>query len=316
MKPTEEILRLPAGLAGEEALQLAATLFLPRGAPRRLWVCQPGGNMNRHYFDLRPPESEDDSYSFAAQMTARGDAVLALDHLGVGDSDQPEDGWSLTPERLAAAAANAIAIVRERFPDLPLLGLGHSMGAMMTVLAQAQAEPFDGIALLGFSTRGLPDYVPSALKALDHIPDGETLRPYAQKLFGQPYPVIHGRGGNGNAELFGSGKAEPAGVAALKPATAHLLPLPALRAMLPGNVASECAAIVAPVFLGIGERDMVGPPHEVPLAFTRSTGVTLELLAETGHSHFLFASRRHLFERLSAWADLHHWDGARRPRPA
>ena len=302
MTPTKEILRLPSGPPGATPLHLAATLWLPTASPRRLWVCQPGGNMNRHYFDLRPPESEDDSYSFAAQMTARGDAVLALDPLGVGDSDKPEDGWSLTPERLATATANALAAMRPRFPTLPMIGLGHSMGAMMTVLVQAQARPFDGIALLGFSTRGLPDYLPPALRALDSIPDGETLRPYAQKIFGQPYPVIHGRGGGNNAELFGSSRAEPAGVAALKPATGHLLPLPALRAMLPGNVASECAALTVPVFLGIGERDMVGPPEDIPAAFTRCPSVTTVLLPETGHSHFLFSSRRALWDGLAGWA--------------
>lgn len=316
MTSNTEQLRLPAGLIGEHALQLAATLFLPPASPRRLWICQPGGNMNRHYFDLRPPESDDDSYSFAAQMTARGDAVLALDHLGVGDSDKPEDGWSLTSECLAMATAHAVASIRTRFAGLPMLGIGHSMGAMMTVLVQEQAQSFDGVALLGFSTRGLSDYLPPALKSLAEIPDGDRLRPHVQKMFGQPYPVIHGRGGDGNAELFGSRKAEPAGVAALKRATGHLLPLPALRAMLPGNVAAECAVLRVPVFLGIGERDMVGPPEQVPAAFTHSVDVSLELLPETGHSHFVFPSRRQLFERLSAWADLHHWDGAIEAPPA
>lgn len=302
--PIAETLRLPTGLTlpGEGPLHVAASLWLPANA-RRLWVCQPGGNMNRHYFDLVPPEDqENDSYSFAAQMRARGDAVLALDHLGVGDSDRPQDGWLLTPERLTTAMAAALAAVRARLPGLPMIGLGHSMGAMMTALVQHHAQPFVAVALLGFSTRGLPDYLQPALRDLGGvILDGEALRPHAQKMFGQPYPVIHRSGGN-NTELFGSRKAEPAGVAALKRATAHLLPIPALRSMLPGNVAAECAAIQVPVFLGIGERDMVGPPEAVPAAFPNSPAVRLEVLPETGHSHFLFASREQLFERLGHWA--------------
>jgi pimeloyl-ACP methyl ester carboxylesterase len=298
-----ERLRLPTGLAlpGDGPLHLAASLWRPPRA-RRLWVCQPGGNMNRHYFDLRPPAGDDDSYSFAAQMGARGDAVMALDHLGIGDSDRPTDGWQLTPERLAAATATALAAVRERLPGLLMVGLGHSMGAMMTVLVQHRAEPFAAIALLGFSTRGLPAFLPPALQGLDGtIPDGEALRPHAERMFRQPFPVIH-RSGSGNRELFGSARAEADGVAALKRATDCLLPIPALRSMLPGNVAAEAARIRVPVFLGIGAQDMVGPPAAVPAAFPNSPAVTLDVLPDTGHSHFLFASRSALFDALAAWA--------------
>jgi pimeloyl-ACP methyl ester carboxylesterase len=298
-----ETLRLPTrlDLPGEGPLHLAASLWQPPGA-RRLWVCQPGGNMNRHYFDLRPPEGGDDSYSFAAQMSARGDAVLALDHLGIGDSDRPADGWQLTPERLAAATGAAIAAVGDRLPRLPMIGLGHSMGAMMTVLVQQRAQPFAAIALLGFSTRGLPAFLPPALHHLNGaIPDGEALRPHAEQMFRQPFPLIH-RSGGGNRELFGSAQAEPAGIAALKRATDCLLPIPALRSMLPGNVAAEAARIAVPVFLGIGAQDLVGAPDAVPAAFPRSPAVRLEVLPDTGHSHFLFASRAALFDALADWA--------------
>lgn len=298
-------LRLPTGLdlPGEGALHIAASLWRPPGA-RRLWVCKPGGNMNQHYFDLVPPDNKDDlSFSFAAQMTARGDAVLALDHLGIGASDRPADGWQLTPERLTAATATGIHEARQTLSDLPAIGLGHSMGAMMTVLVQQRAQPFVAVALLGFSTRGLPTFLPPELQALDGvIPDGEALRPHAQRMFGQPFPVIH-RSGGGNRELFGSATAEPAGIAALKRATDCLLPIPALRSMLPGNVAAEAAQIREPVFLGIGAQDLVGAPDAVPAAFLSSPSVRLEVLPETGHSHFLFASRQWLFDALADWAD-------------
>lgn len=316
MRP--ERLRLATGLdlPGEGPLDLAASLWRPHGA-RRLWVCLPGGNMNRHYFDLQPPraqeeaaspspdDAEDWSYSFAAQMTARGDAVLALDHLGIGESDRPMDGWQLTAERLAQATAQALALARERHADLaalPAIGLGHSMGAMMTVLVQHLARPYAAIALLGFSTRGLATFLPPALQGLTGpLPDGEALRPHAERMFREPFPVIH-RSRRGNRELFGSASAEAAGIAALKRATDCLLPLPALRSMLPGNVAREAATLREPVFLGIGDRDMVGPPEAVPAAFPASRQVTLTILPDTGHSHFLFPSRSTLFRALGDWA--------------
>lgn len=313
-------LKLDTGLSlpGEAAVQVAATVWLPDDAAqaRALLVCLPGGNMNRHYFDLRPDDG-DETFSLAAQMTARGFIVAALDHLGLGDSTKPQDGWQLTPDVLIRANAAATRHLQSRLhagrlasgvaalPALPSIGVGHSMGAMLTILQQHAEPSHAAIVLLGFSTRGLPEYLPPAPKS---VTDALSVRPqlleHARKMFGQPYPVIHGRGGNGNnAELFGSRKADPRGVAALKRATDCVLPIPAVMSMIPGNVAPEAAALDVPVFLGIGERDMVGPPHQVPSAFTASRDITLYLLAETGHSHFLFPARTALFDRLSAWAD-------------
>lgn len=300
---TSELLRVPTALAlpGEGVLHIAASLWRPAAAPRCVWVCQPGGNMNRHYFDLRPPDGDNLSYSFAAQMVARGDAVLALDHLGIGDSDRPADGWQLTPERLAAATASVIEQVAPQLPAVPLVGLGHSMGAMMTVLTQDRGQAFAAIAVLGFATRGLPPFLPPALKDLNGvIPDGEALRPHAKRMFGEPFPIIHRRG-RGNRELFGSAQAEPDGIAALKRATDCLLPIPALRSMMPGNVAAEAQRLAVPVFIGVGDQDMVGPADDIPQAFAAAPSTHLEVLPDTGHSHFLFASRLQLFDALDDW---------------
>ena len=72
-------------LPGEAPLQIGASVWWPEQAAQAdtLLLCLPGGNMNRRYFDLRPPSPDDgdDSFSFAAQMTARGFVVAALDHL-------------------------------------------------------------------------------------------------------------------------------------------------------------------------------------------------------------------------------------------
>lgn len=317
-------LKLDTGveLPGEAPLQIGASVWWPEQAAQAdtLLLCLPGGNMNRRYFDLRPPSPDDgdDSFSFAAQMTARGFVVAALDHLGLGDSSKPQDGWQLTAEVLVranvAATAELLARLREGrlsadLPALPALrsvGVGHSMGAMLTILQQHAAAQHAGVVLLGFSTRGLPEYAPPAVKdATDPTAVRPLLPEIARKMFGQPYPVIHGQrngaGRGNNAELFGSRKADPRGVAALKAATDCVLPIPAAMSMVPGNVAPEAAALAVPVFLGIGERDMVGPTHQVPAAFCGSHDVSLCILPETGHSHFLFPARARLFERLSRW---------------
>lgn len=312
-------LRLDSGAAlpGEDGLQMAASVWLPtqpESAPAVL-LCLPGGNMNRGYYDLRPPDDEQNSaYNFAAQMTARGFVVAALDYLGVGDSDRPQDGWQLTPDLLTQANAHAggelLMRLREgrltdglpALPTLPSIGVGHSMGAMMTLLMQAAARPHSAIALLGFSTRGLPEYVPPRVAAL--LKEGVDVRPrlveLAREMFREPYPAVRSVG-NG-AALYGSGQAERDGITALKAATGSLLAVPAFMSMLPGNVAPEAARIDVPVFLGLGEHDMAGPPQAIPAAFPGAPEVALQILPGAGHSHFLFPSRVALFERLDGWA--------------
>lgn len=308
------MLRIDSGLRlpGEPQVHLAAELFLPvRLDPNPIvLVCLPGGGMNRHYYDLRP-EDRDQSFSFAAQMSARGFLVLTLDYPGIGDSDRPADGYVLTPEVLAEAVVGATRHCLDALRSgklvagLPALrglssvGVGHSMGGMLAVLAQALGRQHQALALLGFSTRGLPEYLPPSLRAVENpAAQRDQLPGWARAQFGgQPYPVI-GKSRDA-AGIFGGAQADIRAVAALKRAAAPLLPVPALLAMLPGNVAAEAAAIDVPVFIGVGEHDMVGPPQDAPFAFTRSRDRILHVLPGAGHSHFLFPARRELFDRLA-----------------
>lgn len=304
-------------LPGEGVLQIAVDLFVPPTgmAPRALLWCLPGGNMNRRYYDLLPDDG-DTSFSFARTMAAQGFVVASVDYLGLGDSSKPNNGWLCTPDTLTAINRNVhealMAKLRDgsahpqlaALPALVSIGVGHSMGSMMTILQQAAHAPHAAVVLLGFSTRGLPEYLPPQLKGIDNPLDARPLLiEVAKKMYGgQPFPVIHAAR-SGNSELFGSKKAEAKGVVALKAATDCMLPVPATLSMVPGNVAPEAAGITVPVFLGVGARDMVGPVHQVSPAFTGASDVTLLVLPEAGHSHFLFASRAQLFHRLDRWAD-------------
>ena len=307
-------LRVDAGveLAGEGALQVAVEVLAPPDPKPVALVCLPGGGMNRRYFDLQVPN--DDSYSFAAQMAARGFICVLIDPLGVGDSSRPADSYTLTAEVLTGANAAATESILDKLkkgtlvkeltaiPKVASVGVGHSMGAMLTITQQALARQHRGIAVLGFSTRGLPEYLVGEARELakDLVAARREVVRLARATFRTDYPVI-GRTEDG-ASLYAGKTAEPAGVEAIKAARQPLLPVTAFMSMLPGNVAPEAAAIDVPVFVGLGERDMAGPPQDAPKAFTSSPAVTLEVLPGAGHSHFLFASRVRLFERLAAWA--------------
>jgi pimeloyl-ACP methyl ester carboxylesterase len=299
-------------LPGEGPLRIAVEIRQPDAGSAKpvALVCLPGGAMNRRFYDLYATDGSADamSFSFARQMAARGFTVVMLDYLGLGGSDKPADGYALTPELLTQANANATEAVlselRAQQPGLKTVGVGHSMGAMMTVLQQAHHHPHAALALLGFSTRGLPEYLSPEARALA-AQGTEAVRAQvvalAQQFFKAPYPVI--KGGAESSNLYAGAKADPRAGAVIKPASEPLLPVPAFMSMLPGNVAPEAARVDVPVFLGVGELDIAGPPQDIPAAFPASPAVSLNIWPGTGHSHFLFASRQQQFETLAAWID-------------
>jgi pimeloyl-ACP methyl ester carboxylesterase len=298
-------------LPGEGALRIAVEIRMPAPSAMRpvALVCLPGGGMNRHYFDLSAKDGKSDamSFSFARQMAARGFIVVMMDYLGIGGSDRPADGYALTPEVLAQAGAHALDQVlndlRSQVSGLTSIGVGHSMGAMMTVLQQAKYRQHSALALLGFSTRGLPEYLIPAARELalsDRAAVRECLVELARKTFFEPYPLIK-PSAQANS-LYAGSKADPRASSIIKPATDHMLPVPAFMSMLPGNVAPEAAQIDVPVFLGLGELDIAGPPNEIPAAFPASPAVSLHIWPATGHSHFLFPARTELLEQIADWA--------------
>ena len=115
--------------------------------PRAVLVCFPGGGMTRRYFDLAVP-----GYSFARYASERGFLVVLVDHPGTGDSDAPDDGWSLTPKAVAsieaAAVGRALAMLQAGAvdgipplaPSTAVIGVAHSMGAHL-LIHQAALSP-------------------------------------------------------------------------------------------------------------------------------------------------------------------------------
>ena len=311
-----KVLHIEAGvtLTGLAAPRMSLEVLAPARLAESavVLVCLPGGGMTRRYWDL--PDQGGARFSFAQAMVARGFVVVMLDYLGIGDSDRPEDGWQLTPELLTVANSQVVDVVLRRLregrldaqwpalPELRSIGVGHSMGAMMTVLHQASSAPHAAIAVLGFSTRGLPQYLPPQAPGQDHSRlRGEAVSLARLMFDGQAYPSPVRKSMSGT-DLYAGAAADPGGAVAIRAAMTHLLAVPALTSMLPGNVAAEAAAITVPVFIGLGERDMAGPTHAVPANFPASQDITLHVLPGAGHSHLLFAARAGLYRRFAAWA--------------
>jgi pimeloyl-ACP methyl ester carboxylesterase len=282
-----------------EPLHLAADLYVPNlpTADAKLLVCLPGGSVNRHYYDLG--DGEDRCFSFARALCAAGHFVVAIDPPGVGESGRIKDGYRLTVEaqlpllNAAVAEIRSLAIDGFNLSALPVVGVGHSAGAMLTAALQARFRPYCAVALLCFGTGGLPQYLrPEYLAALnDPVEARANIADHARAMFPQAY--------SWNPERPASGPAARALRAVLAPKIAPV----ALQAMTPGNIAPELAVIDVPVFTAVGERDMLGPPHLLPSAYVACTDFSQIIVEGAGHHIFVVPAAKALFGRIAAWLD-------------
>jgi len=290
-------------LPGETNLSLAADVFLPEGAPHAALFCFPGGGLHRGYFDLAAA-----GRSFARSLAARGCAVVTIDSLGSGESSRPRDGFALVPEAIAAANAQAVAALGTEldacWPGLPRIGVGHSLGALLAVVQQAEHESFAALVLLGASTRGLRVVLSDEELAYADRPEAaraELVRLARKRSGGEAWFELPKAA---RAGAIFNGGADPAALAAMRQVGCEVASVPALFSMIPGSSAPWAARVRVPVFLGIGARDITGPPHAVPASFPASLDVTLYVQPGAGHSHFAFPSCERLFERVAHWARL------------
>ena len=235
-------------------------------------------------------------------MTQAGFIVVTFDHPGIGQSGAPADGFSLTARRLAAieaAAASEMAtrlrlgLVGGQLPKLPgftAIGLGHSMGAMLVTLQQASQRPYAALALLGFSTRGLPEVLTPAEQATaKHAirDDAYYIGLAKQRFGGSPFVDIPPRAG---------------GSSVLQAAAAPLLTVAAMQSMLPGNIATEASNIDVPLFLAVGDRDITGRPEAIAPRFSAAPDICLLVMENAGHHPFVAPSANRLYAELAAWA--------------
>lgn len=307
---------IDAGVLSVGAAHIAVDVFIPTSVlvrePAVAFFCVPGGGLNRRYFDL--PVESDASFSFAAQMASRGMITVAIDPLGVGGSSRPEAGFDIVPDVATAAlapvhrrisadlcAGTLAPLLLPALPELLCVGVGHSLGGMLAVMQQARFRSYDALVLFGFGPVGMPEVLSEEAKAMAHDPPAihQNLVRLARTFHAEPYPEVkpNGRG----REIFGGG-ADPRAMNALRAVRDRLLATLSMFVIIPGSCAPEAAQIDVPLLLAVGDRDMCGPPHQLPASFPGSADITLLCLPNTGHSHFVFSSTSELFPRLALWA--------------
>jgi pimeloyl-ACP methyl ester carboxylesterase len=287
---------------GQCTVDVVAPTVLP--AEPTVMFCFPGGGMSRRYFDLAA-----EGYSFAEWFAARGYVLVLVDHPGVGDSDIPQDGWSLDPSTIAVIEDEIVRRVLRTLragdvAGLPKLhparvvGIGHSMGAGLVIRQQAEHSSFDAVALLGWSSAGLPEHLnEDELAHSERELSVDELVAFARGRSDEPLPLLP----RGSSELLMKSAVPPHAHAALVEARSRLLLIAGHSSMIPGVVRSACARIEVPVFIGVGDADIAREPRSLPAQFPRSSGVTLYVLPDAGHNHNVEPTRALLWEQLDNW---------------
>jgi pimeloyl-ACP methyl ester carboxylesterase len=304
-------------IATDAGPELAVTVHLPEPVPTGPTVVAfgfPGGSLSRGYFDV---EFEGDpSYSQAGFHTARGWVFVAVDHLGVGDSD-PESG--ATYETLAAANASVVAQVAWGLGDGTLIdglppikvrgtiGFGHSAGGCISIVAQGNHSCFDALGVLGFS----------AIQTVIPTPTG-TLDLKLKERDDASADLDTGIAAAGGIDMFRwafhwedvDPRIVDADMGSGYPRTgtppswgSPTTPLVVFSMITPGVVASEAAAIVTPVLVAAGERDVIPDVRAEAGAYPASTDLTLVEIPTMAHMHNLAGTRQLLWDRLHRWGD-------------
>jgi alpha-beta hydrolase superfamily lysophospholipase len=124
----------PPQLAGDavvaaDGARLPMRVFAPEGPPRFVMLALHGFNDHSGNF----------LHDAGPLLTAGGALVYAYDQRGFGRS--PNRGIWAGAETLAADATAAAWLLRARHPDLPLILMGESMGAAVSILAATSAVP-------------------------------------------------------------------------------------------------------------------------------------------------------------------------------
>ncbi|SRR5579875_382566 len=292
---------------------IAAWVFPPAPAPQNLslpplWLlCIPGATYRGlAYFDRQVPGFSPLAYSMARVLAAQGIGSVVIDNLGTGDSPVPPhvSGWQLSRQVYADAYRQLVAQMRERLTHgtlisglapvdeqrLFVVGVGHSMGAMLAIALQASYGACDALCLLGWATLAMADLLPAA--------DREAL---AATIPSGGYLPSAIRASAGTRALFYS-PAVPAALIGLDEQEATDVPARVLECLRPGALREEAALLRCPLFLGFAaDHEVTTTPHEEVAAYPAARSVTLFVQAQAHHCANFEPTRFDLWDEIAAW---------------
>jgi pimeloyl-ACP methyl ester carboxylesterase len=292
---------------------VAAWVFSPEqpGARVPLLFCLPGGTYTKAYWHLEVPGHP--GYSFGEHCASLGMLVVAIDHLGTGDSSRHPRAAELTAEVVAGANAAVFAEIVRRagqgtlVPGLdpisvgPTVAVGHSMGGMLAIYQQSLHRSFDAIAPLGYGTIGpIINYSPEIGGDGISLPSVESIMGPARAGAFDDFALAD-RTAPELRHHFYWDDVPPAVIAADDLTNTTIPGVCGLLSVVPFIASDHAGRVQCPVFIGLGERDSTPAHHDEPRAYYSSPDITLFLLPKSGHCHNTANTRHQLWDRLAGW---------------
>ena len=296
---------LPAEVTQGTRALIAAWLFFPDdpalcGPKPVTIVLTNGGSYDKRYHHAVVPGRT--GYSAAERLAALGNVVLLPDHLGMGGSSRMPDQKLAT--RQVVAAANHAAVeqfhaqldagtLHQALPPLQpalRLGGGHSMGAMLATIQQANHASYDGLLVLGYTAQGVHGTMNGQKFAYAHLlpRDGEV----------PDYTSNDRRAQRQNFHW----EDVPEDVIAYDDTLAVETPSQIGRISIEtGIIAAEAARVRVPVFVGLGERDVSPDPAAEALFFRNSPDFTCFILPQSAHCQVFASTRQRFWDRIHGW---------------
>jgi len=204
-------------------------------------------------------------------------------------------------------AEGAPAFGGRPLPGVPVIGVGHSLGACLTVVTQARHRCYDAVALLGF-THGQKEVSVAAVGAVerDDVDEErvrETAIEQAKAFFADTWDDIYASAPREPHHAWLHDPDVPAAVIAADDAEASPWPRQAyVEALLAGHSARFAAELDCNVFIGFGDHDVPPVPHADVAYYPRSRDVTLYVLRNSAHCHNFASTRTQLWDRIGLWA--------------
>jgi pimeloyl-ACP methyl ester carboxylesterase len=182
---------------------------------------------------------------------------------------------------------------------VPIVGVGHSLGGAVTVVAQAEHGWYDRVANLGF-TQGGKDAV--AVDAGD-AGDARAVAVEQAKACFADWDAGYATAPREPNHAWLYTADTPPDVVEADNLTVTPWPRQTyVDGLLAGYGIRFAANVRCAVFLGFGEHDVPEQPHEDPAFYTGSGDVTLFVLAGAAHCHNFAPTRTVLWDRLGRWA--------------